>query len=111
MGDGGGAALHCPFRTAKQVARGVWESIGDDDVPEPWALTLARHCYDLPSSTLAHLPYSGGVWEQPEELLHLIGIARRAWYVWQYKPANEIKLNIDDADFIAWALGDNDGTE
>jgi len=76
---------------------------------EPWALTLARHCYDLPGSTLAHLPYSGGIWEQPEEVLYLIGIARRAWYVWEYKRTNEVKLTPYDAEFIAWALGDRDG--
>ena len=82
---------------------------GDEDVKaEPWALTLARRCYDLPGSTLAHLPYSGGIWEQSEELLLLIGIARRAWYVWSYKNVNSIKLDMDDTKFIAWALGDGD---
>ncbi len=39
--------------------------------------------------------------------MHLIGIARRAWYVWAYKPANKIKLDIADTNFIAWALGDD----
>ena len=42
--------------------------------------------------------------------MHLIAIARRAWYVWQYKPNNEIALDMNDTEFIAWALGD-DGEE
>ena len=84
------------------------EYLSDDQDWEPWALTLARRCYALPSQTLAHLPYSGGVWEQPEEIMHLIAIARRAWYVWAYKPVNKMKLDMDDTEFIAWALGDGD---
>ena len=83
----------------------------DDDnyFSEPWSLTLARQCYDMRSGVLTHLPYSGGIWDQPEGLLHLIGTAWRAWYIWGYKQKNSIKWDEADSDFMAWVTGKDDG--
>lgn len=38
-------------------------------------------------------------------LMHLIGIAWQTWYVFKYKPANEMKKTTDDGKFIAWVHG------
>lgn len=56
----------------------------------------------MPTGKLLHLPYSGGAWDQDEILMHLIGIAWQTWYVFKYKPMNEMSLTIEDSDFIAW---------
>ena len=53
-----------------------------------------------------HLPFSGGAWEQDDHLLRLIGIAWQTWYIFKYKPANDMKWTADDSDYIAWV---NDG--
>jgi hypothetical protein len=52
--------------------------------------------------TLVNMPFSGGVWEQSNVLLDLIAVARRAWVVFKYMPANDIKWKPADADFIDW---------
>ncbi len=61
----------------------------------------------MQSGVLVHLPFAGGVWEQPEEVLYLMGIARRAWYIWGYKQPNSIEWNAADAEFMAWVAGDD----
>ena len=76
---------------------------------EPWALGLARRCYDMASGKLLHLPFSGGAWDQDDTLMYLIGIAWRAWYVFKFIPANEgIDWTEDDGDFIAWVADEKE---
>ena len=55
----------------------------------------------MAAGNLLHLPFSGGVWEQPDGLLELIKLARDTWFIFQYMPANDIKWKPDHADFIA----------
>ncbi len=115
MGDDGGITLHSPKIAAKSTAQEVRDYVEEDkdyriEYGEPWALGLARRCYDMAGGNLLHLPFSGGAWDQDDTLMYLIGIAWRAWYVYKFMPANEMKWTEDDADFIAWVADEeNDG--
>jgi hypothetical protein len=60
------------------------------------------------SGNLLHLPFSGGAWDQDDTLMYLIGIARQAWYVFKYMPANEMKWDEADGNFIAWVADEED---
>ena len=64
------------------------------------------------SGNLLHLPYRGGVWNQPEGLLELMALARNVWFIFKYMPSNDIKWTMDHLDFIAqvneWADAIND---
>jgi len=51
---------------------------------------------------LVNLPYSGGVWEQPEGLLHIMSFAHQAWYTFKFMPKNKMKWSPEDAEFIDW---------
>ncbi len=64
-------------------------------------------CYDMRAGNLLHLPYGGGVWDQDEHLMTAINIARWMWIIKKYKPENDIELTMEDAEFLAWADGDN----
>jgi hypothetical protein len=56
-----------------------------------------------------HLPFPGGVWNQPEGLMELVNTAWQAWYIFKYMPDNKLKWQSAHADFIAWI--DDDGTD
>jgi hypothetical protein len=58
------------------------------------------------NGVLTNLPFLGGVWDQPPDLLDYIATAWRAWYVFGYKPKNNIKWTPEDAEFMAWIDGD-----
>jgi hypothetical protein len=68
----------------------------------PWALSLAFQCYDMPTGRIQHYPQAGGVWEQDEQLMSLIGEARYAWHILKFKPDNKLEWTDDDAQYIAW---------
>jgi hypothetical protein len=53
------------------------------------------------SGELLHLPFDGGMWDQDDMLLDLIKMARVTWYVFKYKPANKMKWDADDLEFMA----------
>ena len=112
MGDGGHRGLRCPFLTSWFVAATCRDYIEGEDDTEPWALSLARKCYDMPAGNLLHLPFSGGVWDQPEGLLELMQLARNVWFIFKYMPDNKIEWKSDHRDFIAqvneWANAIND---
>ena len=62
---------------------------------------------DMVSGNWLHLPEDGGVLDQNDNIMTCIEQARRAWYIWAYKPANDMKWNAADVDYMAW-VGDGD---
>jgi len=58
---------------------------------------------------MVNTPTGGGVWQNSDVLLSLIETARRSWVIWSFKPANKIKLTVEDSEFVHWALGVDDG--
>jgi hypothetical protein len=106
MGNAGGESVYLEFFTLQAQAQDVRDYVEGDGIAQPWSLSLANKCYDMASGRLLHLPFSGGAWEQDDLLLDHIRNAQAAWYVFKYKPMNEMKLTIDDSNFIAWVHGD-----
>jgi hypothetical protein len=117
MGDAGRITLYIPKIADKCTAEEVRDYVEGNkkyriEYGEPWALGLARRCYDMASGNLLHLPFSGGVWDQDDTLMYLIGIARQAWYVFKYMPANKMKWDEDDSAFMVWVDGkESDGQD
>ena len=107
MGYAGGGGVHIPFFAPQHTAQNVRDYLEDEIDAVPWALSLARKCYDMPTGRLVHLPFSGGIWDQDEMLLNLIGIAWRTWWIVKFKPMNEMKWDEGDSAFLAWI--DDDG--
>ena len=54
------------------------------------------------NGTMLNYPHPGGAWDQDARLLSLIETARRAWYVFGFKPANKLKWTPEDKDFMRW---------
>lgn len=88
------------FFIPRTLARSVRDYVDSVTDVKPWALTLAERCYDMPAGTLVHLPFAGGVYDQPELLLTSIEHARYAWYVFRYMPANKMAWGPAEAEYI-----------
>jgi len=58
----------------------------------------------MQSGALIHLPMAGGVLDQDDFLLDLMYLARRVWYVSEYKSVNRMEISEGDREFMDWVV-------
>lgn len=91
------------------MARAVRDHVGEENIPEPWALTLARECghFEFLGFTESKKPVRvyrqdrwprpGGWHEQSDFEMQAIAVAARAFILYTGK-----EWDLDDAEFIEW---------
>jgi hypothetical protein len=58
----------------------------------------------MATGELLHLPEAGGAMDQDDHLLAAADVARRVWYIHEYKPANNQSPTDADMEFTNWFL-------